>query len=136
MDGTSPREALRRLRATAESGELDDVCDRLGVRVLSAFGSATTADGTAAGDLDLGVSFVGAPDVLALLAALARLTGFDGIDLVLLDGADPLVRAEALVGVPLYERERGDFATAQMAALAERRDTEWLRRLDLDALGR
>lgn len=34
----------------------------------------------------------------------------------------------------LYERDAGAWATGQMAALAERRDTEHLRRLDLDAL--
>jgi hypothetical protein len=38
------------------------------------------------------------------------------------------------VGIGLYERDAGDWAIGQMAALAERRDTAHLRRLDLDAL--
>lgn len=35
------------------------------------------------------------------------------------------------MGIPLYERTAGRFAIEQMAALAERRDTEHLRPLDL-----
>ena len=54
----------------------------------------------------------------------------------MIDGASPVLRAEALVGLPLYEATRGAYAVTQMAALAERRDTAHLRRLDLDALRR
>ena len=39
-----------------------------------------------------------------------------------------------LSGRGLYENERGAYAVAQMAALAEWRDTAWLRRLDLQRM--
>lgn len=136
---TGPRQALARLeRATAE-GQLDDLCDRLEVRVLGAFGSATRAarDGDPEpDDLDIAVGFRGPPRELDLLDGLTRLTGTDGIDLLVLDGAEPVARSEGLVGVPLYEDERGRFAIEQMAALAERRDTAHLRELDLRTLRR
>ncbi|MGH9244822.1 MAG: hypothetical protein ACRD29_10995, partial [Acidimicrobiales bacterium] len=84
--------------------------------------------------LDVAVGFVGAARELELLDALIELTGYDTIDLLVVDRADPVARAQAFVGVPLYERQRGGYATEQLAALAERRDTEHLRRLDLRAL--
>jgi hypothetical protein len=37
---------------------------------------------------------------------------------------------------PLFEAEPGLFATRQMAALTERMDTAWLRRLDLELMAR
>lgn len=129
----SAAQALARLVRAAQDGTLDELCVRHGVRLLGAFGSA--ARGEPAQDLDLAVSFVASPPpVLALLDELTALTGFDRIDLLVLDDADPVARAEGLVGLPLYEHERGAYAIAQMAALAERRDTEWLRRLELDLL--
>jgi hypothetical protein len=45
------------------------------------------------------------------------------------------MRECALVGaVALYEAEAGDYARARMAAMLERMDTEWLRRLDLELM--
>lgn len=128
-------EGVRRLRDAADCGELDRVAERRGVRLLGIFGSASRPDADPA-DLDVAVSFAGPPDELGLIDDLVRLSGVDRIDLAVLDGADPVLRAHGLVGIPLYECEKGLFATEQMAALAERRDTEWLRRLDLGALGR
>lgn len=131
----SAQAALEQLRAAASDGRLDELCQRRGVRVLAAFGSATTAHEAA--DLDLGVGFLpGRQDILGLLDDLTVLTGFDHVDLAVLDGADPVLRARALSGIGLYEHEAGAFATEQMAALAEERDTAWLRRLDLEALAR
>jgi hypothetical protein len=72
--------------------------------------------------------------LLELLDGLTALTDCDVIDVAVIDGANPVLRAEALVGLPLYEATPGDYAVTQMAALAERRDTAHLRRLDLDAL--
>lgn len=72
--------------------------------------------------------------MLALVGALVDLVGGDCIDLAVVDGAEPLLRARAFAGVGLYEHERGSWATEQMAAFAEARDTAWLRRLDLEAL--
>lgn len=127
------RDARRRLQGAAASGELDAICTRLGVRLLGVFGSASRDDGPA-GDLDVAVLFRAEPRQLELLDALSELTNYDRIDLAVLDRADPVLRSEALVGLPLYEDEPGAWAIAQMAALAERRDTAWLRALELDRL--
>lgn len=125
--------ALERLRAAADDGTLDAICRRRQVRVLGVFGSALTAPGP--GDLDLGVGFLaGERDLLGLLDDLTVLTGCDHLDLAVIDGADPVLRARALSGMGLYEHTPGAFAVEQMAALAEARDTAWLRRLDLDSL--
>jgi hypothetical protein len=59
---------------------------------------------------------------------------FDRVDVAVLNEAGPTLRARALTGRGLYENERGAFAVAQMAALAEWRDTAWLRRLDLERM--
>lgn len=127
--------ALERLRAAAADGTLDEICERRGVRLLGAFGSALRSPDP--GDLDLGISFqTGGGDVLGVIDDLTVLTGFDGLDVAVIDGADPVLRARALSGLGLYEREAGQFATEQMAALAEERDTAWLRRLSLQALAR
>lgn len=134
---TSTGEAVERLLAAAESGELDAICHAAGVRLLGVFGSAARPTaGREPADLDVAVSFTGAPDVLALLDELIRLTGFDEIDLAVIDGASPLLRADAMVGRPLFEAEPGLYANTQMATLAEFRDTQWLRDLDLEALRR
>jgi hypothetical protein len=128
------------LRAAAASGALDRIAERQGVRVLGVFGSAFRRwhdlEAPAPRDLDVSVTFVGPPRLVELLDDLVRLTQFDAIDLMLLDDADPVARAEGYVGLGLYERDPGEWATGQMAALAERRDTEPLRRLDLEALSR
>lgn len=133
-------QALDRLRAAAASGELDRVCERRGVRLLGVFGSAARRahDPTAPApsDLDVSVAFVGRPALLELLDDLVRITDDDNIDLLPLDDAEPVARAAGFTGIGLYERVAGDWAESQMAALAERRDTEHLRRLDLDALRR
>ena len=138
LRGTDPIEALQRLLAAAEAGEVDAMCERWGVRLLGVFGSAARhirdPEAPAPRDLDVSVSFLGTRHELELLADLARLTDCDVIDLAVLDGAHPLLRAAGFVGIGLYERERGGWATEQMAALAEYRDTEHLRRLDLEAL--
>ena len=137
-DPVNPLTALERLRAAAASGELDAICERRGVRVLGAFGSAPRRlrhpEDPLPRDLDLSVSFAGPARVLELIDDLVQLTGYDGLDLLVLDDAEPLAKAEGYVGIGLYEREAGDWAIGQMAALAERRDTAHLRRLDLDAL--
>lgn len=132
---TSAAEAAGRLLAAADSGELDEICRTRGVRLLGLFGSAARPTGAAsANDVDVAVSWNGPPDELGLIDDLVVLTGFDAIDLAVIDRADPLLRANALVGKPLFESEPGLYAVTQMAALAEERDTRWLRDLDLEAL--
>ena len=134
--GTDPRTALTRLRAAADDGRLDQVCQRHGIRVLTVFGSAVRPEAEPR-DLDVAVAFKPevAGDVLAVLDALSELTGSDDLDLMVLDRAGPVARERALVQcLPLYESEPTAYATAQVAALGERMDTEWLRALDLETL--
>lgn len=128
-----PLEALDRLEAAAADGRIDALGERLGLRLLGVFGSAARRD-PAAADLDVAVSFRGPRRLLHLVDALVQLTGFDRIDVAVLDGADPVLRARALVGIGLFEDRPGEWATSQMAALAEERDTAWLRELDRRAL--
>lgn len=129
------RAALARLERAAADSTLDGLVEPLGVVLLGAFGSATRPTGSP-NDLDIAVAFDGPAKVLELIDVLVSLTGYDHIDLAVVEGLHPVLDAEALCGVPLYERTRGRYAEAQMAALGHRRDTEWLRRLDLEQLAR
>lgn len=124
--------ALVTLRKAADNGDLDAVMEHLEVRLLGAFGSATRPSGERRpADLDIAVWFEGPVKMLELIDALVEMTGFDKIDLAVVDGSHPVLDAEALCGEPLYESAPGLYATAQMAALGHKRDTEWLRQLDL-----
>ncbi len=125
---------LARLRAAADDGRLQAVAERLGVRVLGVFGSAARPGAVEPGDLDVAAGFVGPAHELALLDALTQLSGTDRLDLLVLDGAEPLARAEGFTGIGLFEATAGAWATEQMAALAERRDTAHLRAVDRRAL--
>lgn len=105
---------------------------------MSVFGS-TAAGADDPRDLDVAVGFVpGAPaDVLGLLEDLVALTGIEAIDLLVLEHAGPVAKERALVGaVPLYQNEPCAYANAQMAAMLERMETAWLRRLDLEAMAK
>ena len=131
--GTTPIAALRRLRDAGSDGRLDTLCECHGLRVLGAFGSAlNTSDPH---DLDIAALFVSNDfDLIGLYDDLTQLSGCDVLDIAVLNGAPPTLRARALCGLGLYEREAGDYAIAQMAALAEYRDTAPLRRLELERL--
>jgi predicted nucleotidyltransferase len=132
----TPAEGLARLHAAAESGALDPLCARHGIRVLTVFGSAARAE-PAARDLDIAVITEPSSDldVLGLVDDLVALTGVDSVDLAHLNRAGPLLRERALVGcVPLFESVGGAYASAQIAAIGERIETDMLRRLDLDLL--
>lgn len=128
--------ALVRIRAAAHSGELDVVCTRLRLRVLTIFGSAARGEGVPR-DLDVAVLYEpnGTHDDLCTLEALSDLAGADQIDLLVLDRASPTARRNAVVpAVPLFESEPGAFASFQMAAIGEYLETDWLRDLDLALL--
>jgi predicted nucleotidyltransferase len=133
-----PVAALDRLLGATERGEVDALGERHGIELLGVFGSAVRRlhdpDAPPPRDLDLAVRLGAESDLLALIADLVDLAGYDGVDVAVLNGAESVLRSEALSGIGLYERETGAWATAQMAALAERRDTAHLRRLDLEAL--
>ena len=134
----SPLEALGRLRAAADDGRLDALCAAYGVRLLGVFGSVAGPPTPDAGadphDIDVAVSFEGPSQAVPLLDELTALTDCDAVDLVVIDGASPVLRAEAMCGLGLFENEAGLWARTQMSALAERRDTQPLRDLDLRAL--
>jgi len=127
--------ALQRPMDAVPDGSIDELWAGLDVALLTVFGSAAYAGSRAtARDLDIGVSFRSHPQELALISGLTRLLGFDRIDLAVVDDASPLLRSEALCGAGLYEHDDGALAAAQLAAVAERYDTAWLRRLDLERL--
>jgi hypothetical protein len=133
----APDGAVRALASLRRDDDaLASLCQRHEVLLLTAFGS-TVAGATAPGDLDLGVLFVrSAPaDLLGLLDGLVALTGYDGFDVVDLGRAGPVIRERAMVGADiLYEREPGTWARESTAAMLERMDTDWLRRLSLEAM--
>jgi predicted nucleotidyltransferase len=131
---TTATEAAQRLVAAVADGTVDELCRRRRVRLLALFGSAASEAATADSDLDVAVEWLTAGDVVGLVDALTVITNFDRVDVAVLNGAGPTLRARALTGRGLYENERGAFAVAQMAALAEWRDTAWLRRLDLERM--
>ena len=131
---TTATEAAQRLVSAVADGRIDELCQRRRVRFLALFGSAATETATADSDIDVAVEWLTDGDVVELVDCLTLITNFDRVDVAVLNGAGPTLRARALTGRGLYENERGAFAVAQMAALAEWRDTAWLRRLDLERM--
>jgi len=131
-----PRAGLGVLRAAADSGALAALCRRHAIRLFVVFGGVLDATREPR-DLDIAVGYEpgSAVDLLTVIEDLADLSGVEAIDLLDLGRAGPVARERALVGtLPLYESEPGAFANAQMAAMTERMDTDWLRRLDLELL--
>jgi predicted nucleotidyltransferase len=131
---TTATEAAQRLVSAVADGTIDELCQRRRVRFLALFGSAAAETATADSDLDVAVEWLTDGDVVELVDCMTLITNFDRVDVAVLNGAGPTLRARALTGRGLYENERGAFAVAQMAALAEWRDTAWLRRLDLERM--
>jgi predicted nucleotidyltransferase len=131
---SDPRTVLRRLQGGARS-ELVSVCDRHRVELLVAFGSTARGDGTPR-DLDLAVRFADPdPGVLGFLDSLGQIADISVVDLMNLATASPVARERSLVGsIPLFEHTPGTLARAQIAAMMERMDTNWLRRLDLELM--
>ena len=122
--------ALQRLRSAADDGRLEAVCRRRGVALVTALGSAASGAPDAR-DLDVAVGGVPSEHLLPLIGELLDLTGADAVDLLVLDGAPPTARRNALVGaIPLYEGDSSLFARTQMAAALDF-ETDWLRDADL-----
>lgn len=117
--------------------QLDAICRRHEVRLLTLFGSAADPDVDEPGDLDIGVMFEpGRPhDLLGLLDELITLLGTEEIDLLDVERASETARRRAIAdGVGLYEREPMALANASMAADAMFMETEHMRRRALDSL--
>jgi predicted nucleotidyltransferase len=132
----TPREGLERLRAAAASGELSALCQRSHVNLLTVFGSAGRGEADPR-DLDIGIlTEHGADfDLFRFITEVIDLVGLEQVDVAHLNAAGPLLRERALVGSDiLYENEPGTWARASTAAVMERMDTEWLRRLSLELL--
>jgi predicted nucleotidyltransferase len=132
----SPAQGLARLRAAAESGELDAFCTKHHVRILTVFGSTARGEPNPR-DLDIGIMTEPGTDfdVFTAVYELMVLTRVDDVDVAHLNRGGPVIRERALVGsVPLYESEPYALARAQVAAVLERMDTDWLRRLDLELM--
>ena len=132
----TPEEGLSRLRAAERDGELARMCRRTGIELLTVFGSLARGD-DAPRDVDIAVlpSRGFALDLLNVIAELVELAGLEQIDVVDLSAAGPVLRERALVGaIVLHEERPGIWARASTAAVMERMDTDWLRRLDLDLL--
>ena len=131
----APLEGLVRLRRLADSGALEPLCERHGIAVLTVFGSTARGE-PAPRDLDIALLLGpgGRPDYLPLIADLQSAAGTD-LDLVVLNGAGPVLREQALVGaVLLHEFEPATWIREATAAALLRMDTAWMRRIDLELL--
>ncbi len=132
----TPSEGLERLRAAAESGELRVFCQRWHVNLLTVFGSAGRGEPDPR-DLDSGILTAhGADfDLFGFVTDVIDLVGLEQVDVAHLNAAGPLLRERALVGsIILHESQPGTWARASTAAVMQRLDTEWLRRLSLELL--
>jgi uncharacterized protein YutE (UPF0331/DUF86 family) len=106
----TPAEGPARLRAAADSGVLDELCERHAIRVLTVYS-----------DLEVGV--LGAREPALVDAELVAITGTTAVRLVPLESEAPHVREIALIGARHVVRtEPGALAAAQVAAMAERID--------------
>lgn len=85
------------------------------------FGSAQSGEVHPNGDVDIGVLFESPPSVdeqLNLLAGLQAALNHEEIDLVVLNGANPILRFEAISGKALFCRDAG--RRAEFASLTAR----------------
>lgn len=125
--------------AAAQDGGLDALAERAALDLVVVFGSVVDPSVAEPGDLDIAVRFTDRTscDLVGAADALAALAGAD-VDLLDLGCADVVARSRAIgpVCLPLYERQPGMFANAQMAALAEAMETAPMRRRDLELLAR
>ncbi len=103
------RRAARRPQSSRIGhGDLDDALQALDVDLLGIFGSAVDPDRVGEPvDLDIAVRFGRPVRLLQLIDLLVRLTDFDRVDVAVVEGRDPVLDAEALCGIPLYERKPG-----------------------------
>jgi predicted nucleotidyltransferase len=134
----TPDEGLERLQAAAESGELRALCQRHHVTLFAVFGSVGRGEPDPQ-DLDIGILTEHAADfdLFGFVTEAIEMVGLEQVDVAHLNAAGPLLRERALIGsIILYESEPGTWARASTAAVMERMDTDWMRRLNLELLAR
>ncbi len=90
------------------------VCEATpGVIAAWAFGSARDGEIRPGGDVDVAVLFDRSPSLderVELLIHLQRALQFEAIDLVVLNGASPITRFEAVSGRPIFTRDASQRA--------------------------
>lgn len=131
-------DALHELHRHVASGQLADVCERLGIQLLVLHGSARSRPDTAR-DIDLAYAAApdAAPDHIDVVEALADLVPGDHLDVMPLGRADPVATYAALGrGEALFEAQPGLLAERRIRAFGEYRDTQKFRDLALSLVGR
>ena len=132
------RAALDALRGLS-AAELDGLCRRHGVRVLTVFGSAVEPTVEEPHDLDIGVVFEPGSDhdVLGLLETLVDHLGSERVDVLDASQASETARFRAIAeGEARYESEPTAYAFAAAAAATLYMETAPMRRAALADLGR
>lgn len=136
----TPRQGLVVLREAARDGRLDRLCDAFALELVSVFGSAPDPSVAEPADIDIAVRFAdaGPGDLIGVTTAFIELLGVTEVDVLDLGPAGVVARSRALGpgAEPLYERESGMYALAQMAAIAYEMETAPMRRLDLELLAK
>ncbi|HEX3732355.1 MAG TPA: nucleotidyltransferase domain-containing protein [Mycobacteriales bacterium] len=120
----------------AGNGQLAQLCHRHSIVLITVFGSVLD-DNRTPRDLDIAVmfEFTAVPDMFAVVDELMDVTDVASIDVMELNRAGVVARDQALaLSEPLYEAEKGLYASQQIAAALRRMDTDWLRRLDLELM--
>lgn len=134
----TPRDALAVLRKKAADGSLGTLCERLGIELLVAHGSAVVDDALRKPrDLDLAFgSSDRRADIVEIVAALIDASAFEGIDVMDLRRAGDVTRARALGphSELMYEARPSLFTEAQIAALTTEMESRYLRRRDLELM--
>ena len=114
-----------------------ETLESLGVELIVVFGSRARGRSRPNSDLDVGVLFAPHTQPNPPLLDEVRRTLEDGedLDLVCLNGADPLLLREvALDGVPRFVNREGVFEEFRLVAFKLFIDTEKFRRFELERL--
>lgn len=126
------------LRGDAASGVLAELCANVDVDLLLLFGSSVD-DPQTASDVDLAFSVVGCKpgDELAVVVAVSEAYGYDHLDCMALNRADPVALMSAFWhGEVLVEGTPDKFAEGQLRAFGLYRDTQHLCDLTVEVFAR
>lgn len=128
-------DALDRLGEAVESGELAALCERLGVEIVTLFGSALTSAEPRDIDVAVGLARGADRDLLAVINALEELIPGDHLDIMDLDRAGPVAQKAAMFGARvLYEAHPSVSTDREIRAFMAYEDTRWLRDLQTETL--